>query len=257
MNSAIYRGWIRHRRHVPVENSFRYPTFLLYVDLAELPRLFRGRWLWSADRPAPAWFRRRDHIGDPSRPLAQSIASLVEERTGRPLRGPIRLLTHLRYFGHCFNPVSFYYCFHPDGERVETIVAEVTNTPWHETHCYVLPVERSLGTAGRPRFRFAKNFHVSPFMGMDIDYDWRFDTPGDRLAVHMDNLSHGQRIFDATMMLERRPITGAELSRCLVTHPLMTVQVVAQIHWQALKLWAKRAPVHAHPRDLPTSETRP
>jgi len=255
VNSAIYRGWIRHRRREPVRNSFRYSAFLLYLDLAELPTVFRGRWLWSAGRPAPAWFRRQDHWGDPSRPLAESVSALVQERTGRPVRGPIRLLTHLRYFGYVFNPVSFYYCFDPDGTRIETVVAEVTNTPWHETHCYVLPVEESTGSGERLRFRFAKDFHVSPFMAMDIDYDWRFTAPGRRLAVHMDNVQDGRRIFDATMVMERRPIRTTELARCLVSYPFMTGKVFAAIHWQALRLWWKRVPVHPHPRDLRASRS--
>jgi DUF1365 family protein len=257
VNSAIYRGWIRHRRTQPVENSFRYGGFFLYLDLAELPEVFRGRWLWSAERPAVGWFRREDHWGDPEQPLAEAIGRLVEERSGRPPRGPVRLLTHLRYFGYCFNPVSFYYCFDPAGERVETIVAEITNTPWHEMHCYVLPSEHSIGSEGHPRFRFAKDFHVSPFISMDVNYDWRFTEPGENLVVHMDNLSEEGKFFDATMVLERRPIDGLELARCLAHHPLMTAQVVAAIHWQALKLWLKRAPVFVHPREPHESRPRP
>ena len=140
MRSCIYRGHVRHRRFTPVEHAFRYPLFMMYLDLDELPHVLDVHPLWSARRPAPAWFRRRDYHGDAAVPLDEAVRATVAEQTGSRPRGPIRLLTHLRYFGYCFNPVSFYYCFDEEDRRVETIVAEVNNTPWGERHCYVLPM---------------------------------------------------------------------------------------------------------------------
>ncbi len=177
MHSAIYRGWVRHRRHAPRRHVFRYRLFLLYLDLAELDTVFRGRWLWSTRRLALARFHRADHLGDTATPLDAAVRDLVEAQTGRRPAGPIRLLTHLRYFGYCFNPVSFYYCFDASGARVETIVAEVNNTPWGERHCYVLDETHDAGCGDRRRYRFDKAFHVSPFMPMDLTYDWRFGSP--------------------------------------------------------------------------------
>jgi len=231
----------------PVGHEFSYRMFMLYLDLGELPQVFERRWLWSARRPALAQFRREDHFGDPAVPLADSVRDLVANETGRRPGGPIRLLTHLRYFGHVFNPVSFYYCFDKHDSRVETIVAEVTNTPWGERHCYVLPQSMNAGKNGHGRYFPEKVMHVSPFMEMDIDYDWRFNAPGDALTVHMENAREGKKIFDATLVLEREEINGMSLSRALAAYPLMAVKVVAAIHWQALKLWLKGAPVHDHP----------
>jgi len=231
----------------PVGHEFSYRMFMLYLDLGELPQVFERRWLWSASRPALARFRRDDHLGDPAVPLADAVRDLVANETGRSPGGPIRLLTHLRYFGHVFNPVSFYYCFDEHDSRVETIVAEVTNTPWGERHCYVLPQSMNAGQNGHGRYFPEKVMHVSPFMEMDIDYDWRFNAPGQTLTVHMENAREGKKIFDATLVLEREEVNGMALARALAAYPLMTVKVVAAIHWQALKLWLKGAPVHDHP----------
>jgi DUF1365 family protein len=232
---------------VPVEHAFTYRMFMMYLDLAELPEVFRGRWFWSARRWALARFCREDHYGDSQITLDESIRNLVLERTGRRPVGPIRLLTNLRYFSYVFNPVSFYYCFDEDGTTLETIVAEVNNTPWGERHCYVLPQEMNLGTDNHKRFCPHKEMHVSPFMEMDVDYDWRFNTPSDALNVHMGNSRHGKKVFDATLLLRHEEITASSLARVLFSYPFMTLKVVLAIHWEALKLWLKGAPVHDHP----------
>lgn len=248
LSSRIYTGKVRHRRFLPVRNEFTYRLAPLYLDLDELPRLFDDVPGFAVNRPAVAAFRRKDYACRPGVPLDQVIRDLVEERTGRRPEGPIRLLTHLRYFGYCFNPVSFYYCFDQTGRNLETIVSEVTNTPWKERHSYVHGRADSVGTDRRWRFRFAKDFHVSPFIGMDVDYDWMFSPPGETLNVHMVNLRGGEPFFDATMTLRARPITRRGLHAMLIRHPFMTGQVVFLIYWQALKLWLRKAPFHPHPR---------
>jgi DUF1365 family protein len=247
--SCIYEGCLRHRRFAPVTNQFRYGVFLMYLDLAELPTLFQGRWLWSAHRVNLAYFRRRDHLGDPRVPLDRAVRDLVEENTGtRPL-GSIRLLTHLRYFGYCFNPASFYYCYDQSEERVDAIVVQIHNTPWGEEHCYVLDEAKNEYPSPRfKRFQHAKAFHVSPFMPMDIWYDWRFKEPGETLNVHFMNYHEGRKIFDATLTLARRDLTPRNLTRVLLSYPPMTLKVIAMIHWQALRLWLKGARFYMHPR---------
>ena len=243
---------MRHRRFAPAEHGFRYGLYMLYLDLAELPRIFDGYWCWSARGTALARFKRSDYHGDSSQPLDAAVRSIVARETGVAPNGPIRLLTHLRYFGYIFNPVSFYYCFDEHDRQVETIVAEITNTPWKERHAYVLPAADHRLTQEVMQFEFAKQFHVSPFWPMDMHYQWRFTAPSERLLVHMKNLRDGKRVFDATMTMERREISSASLAAALLRFPLMTAKVTSAIYWQALRLWLKRTPFFTHPQ-LPST----
>ena len=219
----------------------------LYIDLDEIDAIFAGRWLWSVNRRNLAEFRRRDFLGPAETPLSEAVRARVMEVTGRRPAGPVRLLTHVRYAGYSFNPVSFYYCFGADSSTLECIVAEITNTPWRERHAYVLPVEAAEAKGRSLEWSFAKSFHVSPFMAMERDYGWRFTVPGDSLRVHMDVRRGAVSEFDATLVLQRRALTATSLRRVLLRYPLMSAQVVASIHWQALRLWLKGNPVHSHP----------
>jgi len=248
--SCLYEGSVRHRRSSP-RDEFRFPLFMAYLDLDELPRLFDASLLWSSRRPAPAWFRRADYLGDPQTPLRDAVADVVAQSSGLVIDGPVRVLTHLRYLGHCFNPVSFYYCFDAAGEQVQAVVAHVTNTPWGERHAYVLAAgERSdHGSTSVLHGRFAKALHVSPLMGMRHAYDWRLSEPGERLSVHIESthLDDGARAFDATLALRRREITPGSLRGALVRYPALTLRLTARIYAHALRLRLRGAAYHAKP----------
>lgn len=250
--SAIYEGRVVHRRLAPRAHAFSYRMAQLYLDLDELDQLFRDRWLWSVERANLACFRRRDYLGDPSQPLAEAVRESVAKATGERPEGPIRLLTHLRYAGYVFNPVSFYYCHRVDGS-LYGIVAEITNTPWQERHAYVLPCATAVPRGRCWHWTFAKAFHVSPFLPMDRQYHWAFTAPADDLHVHMRVYAGDRNEFIANLAMHRRPLDRRHLARVLWRYPLMTVQVIAGIHWQALRLFCKRIPIYDHPSKLERS----
>ncbi len=254
MRSCLYTGQIRHRRFAPRPHSFHYSTFMMYLDLGELDEVFGGRLLWSHRRPAPARFKRRHYLGDPFVPLEDSVRRLVREKTGDVPSGPICALAHLQYFGYCFNPVSFYFCFDPEGREVETVVAEINNTPWNERFAYVLCGRDSAGQNGTQCFRFRKQFHVSPFLDMNLDYAWSFTRPASTLTIHMENLEEGERVFDATMTLRRREISTWNLNAALARYPFVTLKTISAIYWQAFRLRLKGMPFYTHP-SKPTQES--
>ncbi|QEG21900.1 DUF1365 domain-containing protein [Mariniblastus fucicola] len=261
LESCIYRGTIRHRRQTPVKNAFKFPAYMMYVDLAELDTLFRKRLFWSVRRAAPVRFRRSDHMKVQPQELSlreAAIATLREHSFDKDI-GPIRLLTQFRHFGFAMNPVSFYYCFDRDDNRVEAIIAEVNNTPWGEQHIYVVPA-RGDGSEEQKRVvieRLKKNFHVSPFMPMDMEYRMLFTIPGDQLGVKMQNFQQGERKFDVSMLMERVPITAWSLNWILLRYPMMTAQIFAGIYWQALKLYLKGCPYIPHSKSDESREVAP
>jgi uncharacterized protein len=227
---------------------------MAYLDLAEISEVLEKSPLWSARRWAPARFRRDDHLGDPSLTLDEAVRRLVEGRTGHRPKGPIRLLTHLRYFGYGFNPVSFYYCFDAEAREPEVVVAEVNNTPWGEQHAYVLDKPEAASGSHARRYRFEKRLHVSPFMDMDMHYRCVMGFPRDSLVIHMENWKDDAKLFDATLTLRRKAITTRALLLQLIRYPLMTQKVILAIYWQALLLWLRRIPYCPHPSNANDKE---
>ena len=248
MRSGLYTGWIQHRRLKPREHSFRYRGFMVYAFLDELPQILSQSRLWSERRGAPARFCREDFYGDPAVPLEQAVRDRVAEETGSRPAGPIALLANWRYFGYNMNPISIYYCFDQSGQVVEFLLVDVHNTPWNERHGYVLDItSQGAGQGNVQRAAFRKSLHVSPFMPLGQEYLWKSTLPGKTLAVSIRSVEGGERVFDASMHLQREEISASALRMKLIQFPLHTVKIITSIYWQALKLLLKRVPVHTHP----------
>lgn len=241
--SVLYRGTIRHRRFTPVSHEFSYRITLPLLDLATVDRELSVPGLLGTGRPALGWFRRGDYAGDPETSLDRTIRDTVEQRTGWRPDGRIQVLTHLRYWGFVMNPISIFYCHDATG-ALRHLVLQVTNTPWREKTLYVLTVSRTLS---KHVHRFAKEMHVSPFNPMDMEYLCRFREPSGRLFFHLENHGRGGVETDATLVLERMPMTRPRLLGLVLRQPAMTVKTGFAIYWQALRLWIKGAPVYDHP----------
>lgn len=286
--SAIYAGRVWHTRLKPTIHRFTYPIFFTLIDLDEISKEIAWYWwpIASCGAPAIARFLDKDHLKDKpesiGKPLVERVRDIVEEATQKRPLGPIKLLTSVECLGYCFNPVSFYYCFDKTGEHVETVVGEVSNTPWLEMHCYVLSpgvkgvqiidVKQdgetssaegegsSAGRGGWPpsslRFTFQKSFHVSPFMDMEHTYDWTFSPVGKELSVRNTMLKGGDTFFTAYLKLERHPFTAFSLLKHLIVFPAHSMLLQVYIHWQAILLWYKQVPFFPHPEARETGASR-
>ena len=244
MHSKLFFGKVSHTRQHPIKHRFEYDTFMCYLDIDELGTVFNDSKYWSYNCRNLAWFNPKDYIGRDSN-IRTAIYDHIYEHTGQLFEGRIRLLTHLTYFGYCFNPVSFYYCF-DDDEKLQYIVSETNNTPWDERHVHVTQVGATQANQ-MVKDEFQKTFHVSPFLDMDFMYRWQFNEPAEQLIINMDNFKNGDNWFNAYLELEAAPATARNFSRALRSYPFMTLKVITAIYWQALKLKLKGAKFYDHP----------
>jgi DUF1365 family protein len=237
----------------PKAHQFQYQVLMFYIDLNEVSNLFSIPFFFSSTFPRLLGFDRDRYLTG-SDSLEQAVKDLIFKKTGKKHEGPVRLLTQISYFGFCFNPVSFYYCFDAE-ERLRFIVSEITNTPWNERSSYVHEVDHQ---KKHHRYEFQKDFHVSPFMPMNLHYVWNFSTPEFEndsgvsqkfLSVHMEDWDQEKtrKVFDATLLLKPRPWSASHLIASLLMFPLLTFKSFVAIYWQAFLLKLKNIPFYPHP----------
>lgn len=244
LNSAVYQGELYHRRFQFKAHHFKYKVFMLYLDLDELDEVFSKSILWSCTRPAVAWMKKEDYFYQPELgSIKNTVSHYIETKTGKPFSGRICLLTNIRYFAYVINPFSCYYCF-DENNVLQYVLAEVTNTPWKERHHYLLPISEGSQDID---CRFDKAMHVSPFLANDMEYRIKANVPQTQmfnpLNICLKNYHHGELAFQANLDLKRREISSTSLNLILIQFPLMTVKVLAAIHWQACKLFLKKVPI--------------
>ena len=248
LSSYIYEGIVRHRRNRHARNHFKFSVFYFLLDLDELDVVFNKHWLWSTRRRSYGSFRRSDYLKEFSaeRPLKQCAVDLLEKTGVETQIGKVRLLTQLRYCGFQMNPVSFYYCYDTGDQNVVAVIVEVNNTPWGEQHIYVVrasePAKKLIVAQN-----VQKTFHVSPFMEMGMHYRMLLSHPGEKIGIKMENHQHGEKVFDVSLSLGRKPLNSLELAKVVAKYPLYSFKVFAGIYFQALKLYIKRVPFVPHP----------
>jgi DUF1365 family protein len=232
--SALYEGTLVHTRREPRRHAFRYPVAYWLLDLDELAELDGRFRLLSVNRRNVLSLRDRDHFDGDETPLKEAVIRFAGDRSIER----VLVLTQLRVLGYVFNPVSFYWCYRADGS-LACMVAELNNT-FGERLPELLP-------GGSLEYEHEKRLHVSPFMGLDQRYRYTFSEPGAtvfaRIEVHEDD----RMPLQAVLAGHRRELSRAAIARFLFRYPLMPVQVIALIHWQALKLAVKRVPFNHKP----------
>ena len=219
LGNYIYKGQINHTRYTPFKHFFTYSLFMVYFDINKIGDILNRSFLWGVNKPAIVSLYRKDYHGDPSKSLDQAVRDTIAEKTGKEIKGPIRILTHLRYFGFCFNPVTFYYCFDELDSKLEMIMAEVTNTPWNERYSYFIDNKTNIKSKVNLTAELEKKLHVSPFWGMDHQYEWLFTEPDKTLAVNMKNFKSKIKVFDATLSMKREKLTTKALIFSILRFP--------------------------------------
>lgn len=239
--SALYVGNVFHQRFYPKPHRFTYSLFLFWLDLddmpdtGQLPGLSVNCWL-------PVKFNRTDYLDSPDVPLAKRALQRMSDLAGKPLQGRVFLLGQVRMLGWYFSPVNFYYLQQPDGQYSH-MMAEVSNTPWNKRHHYLIDLAGS-----RPVT--PKDFHVSPFNPMDMDYHWQISQPADTLSVTIachKNDTKQQKQFEAAIAMRKMPLTNKSLAKQMIKIPSTALKTVWGIYWQAIKLFVKRVPFYGYP----------
>lgn len=261
LSSCLYQGLVLHKRHVESVHQFSYKLFMFFFDLDELDQLqkkFRG--FFSTTFPSFIWFRNKDYLAafeadSLKHRVIQCLEHSLKITYEKPLN--VKLLTHPRWFGLVMNPLSLFYCY--EGDVLRFIIGEITNTPWNERHTYVFEVDPA--SANRKAVvdkKFEKEFHVSPFLPMAMDYRWLLSSPQERLNVSIWNSVGNRCDFEAHLTLTKLPLSAASLFKAWIKAPWMTATVALGIYWQAFKLYAvKRVTFYDHPREVTPKKGNP
>jgi hypothetical protein len=252
--SALYRGAVLHRRIRPKAHRLRYRVFWTLLDLDEVGALGKRLRFFSLDRFNLISFHAADH-GDSRQ---SGLRAFVEEKLrGAGIKaagGRIRILTMPRVLGYVFNPISVYFCDDADGHAA-AVLYEVNNT-FGQRHFYVAAVDPDAAPGAMLRHGCAKDFYVSPFLGMDLAYRFQIAPPGERVVLSVNVSDEAGPLIATSMVGERAPLDDPTVLRTALAFPFLTLKVIVGIHWEALKLWLKGVPLTKRPRAADRRSTR-
>ena len=295
---SVFEGWVTHERYQPKSHYLRYKLFYLLLDLDQLDSLNSISPWWSTQSLNLVQFRRNDYLPSASQTksihdtdaLKQAVIDVIFKATQKRFEGKVFLLTNLRYWGYCFNPVSYYFCY-DNNHKLAYIVDEVTNTPWKERHQYVHECHQQADDvepkpsshiddkpAHTVQFKFNKDFHVSPFMPMAMHYQTTYRLKQRKVLIHMElfesmlkfipetnkteqhktepqpSNQKPKAVFYATMNLSGQPLTSSIANGLPFRFPLQCSKIIVAIYWQALQLWLKKIPFFSHPNSLDSTK---
>lgn len=242
----LFQGTVSHARFSPKKLFFRYDIRQIWINIGQLDEIDQiSRW-WSNDKPNLVQFSRQNYLPS-DKSLYDEVCSTIKRQTGNDFSGEAYLLANLSYWGHCFNPVVFFCCY--EDNRLAYLIAEVHNTPWNERFCYVHhTAKHNADHHGTHVAEFEKSFHVSPFMPMNLKYQWRYKIDHESFNITMKLSQEEKIIFNATMCLKGTQLTQNQANLLPFRYPLACITILAAIYWQAFRLWWKKVPIYPHPK---------
>ncbi len=262
-HAYFYFGQVLHRRFLPIKHQFRYRVAQIYINVEKTKEVFKYPGIFSLESFGIFSFYRKNYLGSPKTSIKSSVLKLIENHFKNDFHPALEvdvdvyLLTNLSVFGFCFNPVSFYYVIEKETKTLRYVVSEITNTPWGEKkqNVFRIPEEVEDHTRASNRkfkFHFPKDFHVSPFIPMNIDYEWLFSVPEGRIFIHMKNRFKNeiQVMFDAILNLKRKEINGINGIYFFLYSPFVTLKTMVAIYFQAARLYFKGATFYTHPKKV-------
>ena len=238
-------GTVIHHRLQPKRHRFKYHMSWCLLDLDELHNWMQASRLWQHNRWGVFAIKDQDYINSEQQPIKDKVSDYIEKQTGQPFTGRVYLFTHPRFLGYGFNSVNFYLCY--SGDRLQHIISEINNTPWGEKHLYFHDCGQPDDSGYGWSFAFRKAFHISPFVSMDIDYDWCFKVTARTFGVHMTLHQKGVKLMQVVLDTKITPAVENSIRRNVLKRPFQPWKMSAGIYWQAFKLWLKKIPFIPHP----------
>ncbi len=242
---AIYRGTLKHHRTHPIAHRFEYKVFQIWLNINKLYLVDQISRFWSVNRFNLVRFNRQNFMPSPL-PIFEEVKQKIQHHSGKTFDGDVYLLANLSYWGHGYNPASFYACY--ESGSLTYFICEIHNTPWGERFSYVHDLNQDASdTEGVHVAQFEKRFHVSPFMPMNLEYEWQYRLEADRVLISMNLIEQGKQIFNSTLSLKGKALSRKEASLLPFKYPFMCIKVLFGIYWQAIRLWLKGVRFHRHP----------